>query len=353
MLGENALGYVGGAGSCSGCGEATALRMLVAATRQIHGPESMGIVAATGCNTVYGSTYPYNPYVVPWTNSLFENAADRRDGHPRALGPGRPCRSSAVGHRWRRRDVRHRLPGAFAHGRQRRRHQGHGPRHAGLLEHRRPGIDGQLRRPDHQAIGVRAVAPRPPGAPQGARPDPDGPRRGVRRADDDRAHQPLLSRRDGRQRVSRAPRSSSSTRRASPSTASPTTRRRHRRDWRSTRAPSRCSPTTRAAANHWPSGFACRAIPRCATTGTARPTATCRLRRVRANGGPLRVRTSRPTARSAPRSRQRHSTASRTGGPCRRWPASVRSWWTVPVLMRRVANGPSITGHLTHHTDPP
>jgi pyruvate/2-oxoacid:ferredoxin oxidoreductase beta subunit len=35
----------------------------------------MGIVAATGCNTVYGSTYPYNPYLVPWTNSLFENAA--------------------------------------------------------------------------------------------------------------------------------------------------------------------------------------------------------------------------------------------------------------------------------------
>ena len=75
MLGEHAIGYIGGAGSCSGCGEATALRMLVAATRQIHGPDSMGIVAATGCNTVYSSTYPYNPYVVPWTNSLFENAA--------------------------------------------------------------------------------------------------------------------------------------------------------------------------------------------------------------------------------------------------------------------------------------
>jgi pyruvate/2-oxoacid:ferredoxin oxidoreductase beta subunit/Pyruvate/2-oxoacid:ferredoxin oxidoreductase delta subunit len=74
MLGEHAIGYVGGAGSCSGCGEATALRMLVAATRQVHGPQSMGIVAATGCNTVYGSTYPYNPFVVPWTNSLFENA---------------------------------------------------------------------------------------------------------------------------------------------------------------------------------------------------------------------------------------------------------------------------------------
>jgi pyruvate ferredoxin oxidoreductase beta subunit len=75
MLGEHANGFVGGAGSCSGCGEATALRMLVAATRQTYGPKSMGMVAATGCNTVFSSTYPYNPYLLPWTNSLFENAA--------------------------------------------------------------------------------------------------------------------------------------------------------------------------------------------------------------------------------------------------------------------------------------
>ena len=73
MLGEHAFGYVGGAGSCAGCGEASAIRMLVAATRQVYGPQSMGIVAATGCNTVYGSTYPFNPFLVPWTNSLFEN----------------------------------------------------------------------------------------------------------------------------------------------------------------------------------------------------------------------------------------------------------------------------------------
>ena len=91
MLGEHALGYVGGAGSCAGCGEASAVRMLVAATRQVYGPDSMGIVAETGCNTVYGSTYPFNPFVVPWTNSLFENGpADAlgirlrwdQDGHP-------------------------------------------------------------------------------------------------------------------------------------------------------------------------------------------------------------------------------------------------------------------------------
>jgi pyruvate/2-oxoacid:ferredoxin oxidoreductase beta subunit/Pyruvate/2-oxoacid:ferredoxin oxidoreductase delta subunit len=91
MLGEHANGYLGGAGSCSGCGEATAIRMLVAATRQVHGPDSMGIVAATGCNTVFSSTYPYNPFLMPWTNSLFENAPAvalgirarwDQDGHP-------------------------------------------------------------------------------------------------------------------------------------------------------------------------------------------------------------------------------------------------------------------------------
>ena len=73
LLGEDAIGYVGGAGRCAGCGEGTALRMMCAATAPSHG-DQWGIVAATGCNTVYTSTYPYNPYLVPWTNSLFENA---------------------------------------------------------------------------------------------------------------------------------------------------------------------------------------------------------------------------------------------------------------------------------------
>jgi len=75
MLAERTILYVGGAGSCMGCGEATALRMMLAATGFVYGPNSVGLVAATGCNTVYGSTYPYNPFMVPWTNSLFENVA--------------------------------------------------------------------------------------------------------------------------------------------------------------------------------------------------------------------------------------------------------------------------------------
>jgi pyruvate/2-oxoacid:ferredoxin oxidoreductase beta subunit/NAD-dependent dihydropyrimidine dehydrogenase PreA subunit len=74
MLADKSLQYVGGAGSCAGCGEATALRMFIAATCYTHGPENVGLIAATGCNTVYTSTYPYNPYRLPWSNSLFENA---------------------------------------------------------------------------------------------------------------------------------------------------------------------------------------------------------------------------------------------------------------------------------------
>ncbi|MBA4179443.1 MAG: thiamine pyrophosphate-binding protein [Anaerolinea sp.] len=74
MLAERSLLYTGGAGSCMGCGEATALRMMLAATGFIYGRENIGIVNATGCSSVYASTYPYNPYKVTWTNSLFENA---------------------------------------------------------------------------------------------------------------------------------------------------------------------------------------------------------------------------------------------------------------------------------------
>src|SRR5574341_712138 len=74
MLAERSLLYSGGAGSCMGCGESTAIRMMLAATSFVYGRDQIGVVAATGCNSVYGSTYPYNPFAVPWTNSLFENA---------------------------------------------------------------------------------------------------------------------------------------------------------------------------------------------------------------------------------------------------------------------------------------
>ncbi len=73
MLKPETLLYKGGAGSCMGCGEASVIRQVMAATADKVGA-NMGVVAATGCNTVYSSTYPFNPFTVPWTNSLFENA---------------------------------------------------------------------------------------------------------------------------------------------------------------------------------------------------------------------------------------------------------------------------------------
>src|SRR5947209_8007131 len=48
MLKEQTHLYTGGAGSCAGCGEGTALRMLCAATGAKYG-EQWGIVAASGC----------------------------------------------------------------------------------------------------------------------------------------------------------------------------------------------------------------------------------------------------------------------------------------------------------------
>ena len=39
-----------------------------------NGPASTIIANATGCSSVYASTMPYNPYVDPWVNSLFQDA---------------------------------------------------------------------------------------------------------------------------------------------------------------------------------------------------------------------------------------------------------------------------------------
>jgi pyruvate-ferredoxin/flavodoxin oxidoreductase len=40
-----------------------------------HGMSAMAMTAHTGCNTVYGSTPPYNPHSYPWMNSLFQDGA--------------------------------------------------------------------------------------------------------------------------------------------------------------------------------------------------------------------------------------------------------------------------------------
>jgi pyruvate-ferredoxin/flavodoxin oxidoreductase len=74
MLSGRARLYSGGASSCMGCGESTAIRLLLSATGFVYGREHIGVVAALGCHTAAGSTYPFNPYGVAWTNTLADNA---------------------------------------------------------------------------------------------------------------------------------------------------------------------------------------------------------------------------------------------------------------------------------------
>lgn len=40
-----------------------------------QGRAHMGILNSTGCSSVWGSTFPYNPYPYPWSNHLFQDAA--------------------------------------------------------------------------------------------------------------------------------------------------------------------------------------------------------------------------------------------------------------------------------------
>ena len=40
-----------------------------------RGRASMGMLNATGCTSVWGSTYPFNPYPFPWANHLFQDTA--------------------------------------------------------------------------------------------------------------------------------------------------------------------------------------------------------------------------------------------------------------------------------------
>ena len=191
MLKEQTHIYVGGAGSCAGCGEGTALRMMCAATGAKYG-DQWGIVAATGCNTVYTSTYPYNPYLVPWTNSLFENApADAMGVRMRWDQMGWQDKPLwCIGGDGAMFDIGFQsLSRMFASGMNIKVLRA---RHAGVLEHRRPGVDEQLHRPEHEDERPRQGDRRQAGAAQGDRPDRDDAPADVRRPDDVRPHQPLL-----------------------------------------------------------------------------------------------------------------------------------------------------------------
>jgi pyruvate-ferredoxin/flavodoxin oxidoreductase len=57
-----------------------------------RGRSAMGMVNSTGCTTVWGSTYPYNPYPFPWANHLFQDAPSVAmgifEGHARQMADG-------------------------------------------------------------------------------------------------------------------------------------------------------------------------------------------------------------------------------------------------------------------------
>ncbi len=50
------------------------LRQRYLAGENGRGRAAMGMINATGCTSVWGSTYPFNPYPFPWTNHLFQDS---------------------------------------------------------------------------------------------------------------------------------------------------------------------------------------------------------------------------------------------------------------------------------------
>ncbi len=56
------------------------------------GRSSLGLVNSTGCSSVWGSTYPFNPYPFPWTNHLFQDSPSMAlgifEGHMAKMAEG-------------------------------------------------------------------------------------------------------------------------------------------------------------------------------------------------------------------------------------------------------------------------
>ena len=57
-----------------------------------RGRSSLGMVNSTGCTSVWGSTYPYNPYPFPWANHLFQDSPSMAlglfEGHMAKMAEG-------------------------------------------------------------------------------------------------------------------------------------------------------------------------------------------------------------------------------------------------------------------------
>jgi len=56
------------------------------------GRSDLGLVNSTGCTSVWGATFPYNPYPFPWTNHLFQDSPSMAmgifEGHMAKMGDG-------------------------------------------------------------------------------------------------------------------------------------------------------------------------------------------------------------------------------------------------------------------------
>lgn len=57
-----------------------------------RGRSSLGMINATGCTSVWGSTFPYNPYPFPWANHLFQDSPSMAmgvfEGHMAKMAEG-------------------------------------------------------------------------------------------------------------------------------------------------------------------------------------------------------------------------------------------------------------------------
>ncbi len=57
-----------------------------------NGRANLGFMNATGCSSVYGSSWPFNPYPFPWSNHLFQDAPSVAmgvfEGHMRTMADG-------------------------------------------------------------------------------------------------------------------------------------------------------------------------------------------------------------------------------------------------------------------------
>lgn len=197
-------------GACSGCGETPYIKLLT----QLYG-DRMLIANATGCSSIYGGNLPSTPYTTDangrgpaWANSLFEDnaefglgfrlsvdqhrrramrllerfadrlpaelndalragAAPRTGCRPAPASGGRGGRGGAadrcrraggeihLAYRRRRLGLRHRLRRAGSRDEPDGKRQYPGARHSVLLQHRRPGLEGDAARGGHQVWRAR------------------------------------------------------------------------------------------------------------------------------------------------------------------------------------------------------